>query len=71
MIYLAIALLLGFLILVHELGHLVAAWIAGIPVARFSIGFGPKLWGWKPGRDRVCDRADSLRRLCAAGCSRR
>ena len=50
MIYFAIALLLGALILIHELGHLVAAWIAGIPVARFSIGFGPKLCGWKWGR---------------------
>ncbi|MBI2826559.1 MAG: site-2 protease family protein [Planctomycetia bacterium] len=48
--YLLIALLIGGLILIHELGHLVAAWIAGIPVARFSIGFGPKLWGKKIGR---------------------
>jgi regulator of sigma E protease len=45
--YLLIALLLGVLILVHELGHLVAAWVAGIPVARFAIGFGPKLCGWR------------------------
>ena len=48
--YLLIALLLGFLVLIHELGHLVAAWIVGIPVAKFSIGFGPRLCGWKWGK---------------------
>ncbi len=47
MTYLLIALLIGFLILVHELGHLLAAKWTGIPVARFSIGFGPKLCGWR------------------------
>jgi regulator of sigma E protease len=36
--------LLSVLILVHELGHLVAARLVGIPVAGFSVGFGPKLW---------------------------
>ena len=47
--YLLIVALLAFLILIHELGHfLVAKWLK-IPVARFSIGFGPKLWGWKWG----------------------
>jgi regulator of sigma E protease len=47
--YLLIALAIGFLILVHELGHLLAAKWTGIPVARFSIGFGPKLCGWRWG----------------------
>jgi regulator of sigma E protease len=49
MSYVAIVLILGFLVLVHETGHLLAAQIVGIPVARFSIGFGPPLcagvWG--------------------------
>ena len=44
MSYLLVILLLGLLILVHELGHFVAARWSGIDVARFSIGFGPKLW---------------------------
>ena len=50
MSYLLIVLLVGLLILVHELGHFVAARWVGIPVTRFSIGFGPKLWGFRRGR---------------------
>ena len=37
---------IGLLILVHELGHFIAARFAGIPVARLSIGFGPLLCSW-------------------------
>ncbi|AGY56882.1 RIP metalloprotease RseP [Gloeobacter kilaueensis] len=36
-------LLLGLLIVVHELGHFMAARLLGIRVSRFSIGFGPVL----------------------------
>ena len=43
--YLVSALLIGFAILIHEFGHLVAAWLTRIPIARFSVGIGPKLWG--------------------------
>lgn len=46
--YVIIALLLlGILITVHEAGHFMAARITGIDVMEFSIGFGPKLVGWK------------------------
>ena len=38
--------LLGVLIFVHELGHFWAARLVGIGVERFSIGFGPRLWGF-------------------------
>ena len=31
---------------IHELGHLLAALKLGVKVDRFSIGFGPRLWGW-------------------------
>jgi len=41
--YLFVLALLGTLILIHELGHLCAARLAGIPVVRFSVGFGPTL----------------------------
>lgn len=46
---LATALVLGVLILVHELGHFWAAKLVDIEVSRFSIGFGPKIFGFKPG----------------------
>lgn len=44
MSYLGILFLLSFLILLHEVGHLVAAKLVGIPVADFSVGLGPKVW---------------------------
>jgi len=39
--YMLIILSIGLLITVHELGHLIAALRWGIPVKRFSVGFGP------------------------------
>ncbi len=42
--YLAVRLIIGILILVHELGHFIAARAVGVPVEVFSIGFGPALW---------------------------
>lgn len=44
MSYIAVVLIVGLLIAIHELGHLLAAKWCGIPVARFSIGFGPKVF---------------------------
>lgn len=40
---------LGGLIFIHELGHFLAARAAGIDVDKFSIGFGPRLFGWRVG----------------------
>lgn len=34
------------LVAVHELGHFSAARLCGVKVLRFSVGFGPRLWGW-------------------------
>jgi regulator of sigma E protease len=45
----AFVVVLGVLIFVHELGHFVAAKAAGIAVPRFSIGLGPRIWGFKMG----------------------
>lgn len=45
----AMAILLGIVILVHEWGHYAAARLCGIRVDVFSIGFGPRIWGWKRG----------------------
>ena len=42
-----VVILLGIMILVHELGHFWAALSVGIKVETFSIGFGPRLFGFK------------------------
>nr|WP_295781434.1 RIP metalloprotease RseP [Rhodoferax sp.] len=34
------------LVAVHELGHFSVARLCGVKVIRFSVGFGPRLWGW-------------------------
>lgn len=39
----------SFIIFVHELGHFLAAKWVGIRVDRFSVGFGPRLFGWRSG----------------------
>ena len=43
----SIVLLLGGLIFVHELGHFLAAKALGVKVVKFSIGFGPRLFGFR------------------------
>lgn len=57
MSYLGILALLSLLIVIHELGHLVAAKLAGIPVSGFSVGFGPKLWARRWGQVEYALRA--------------
>ena len=47
--FLATMFLLGVLIFVHELGHFWAAKAVGIGVERFSIGLGPRVWGYTRG----------------------
>jgi regulator of sigma E protease len=49
MTILATIIVLGVLIFVHELGHFWAAKAVGVEVQRFSIGLGPKLFGFKSG----------------------
>jgi regulator of sigma E protease len=46
---LSMAVVLGVLIFVHELGHFLTAKAADIEVPRFSIGFGPRVLGFKRG----------------------
>ena len=41
--------LLGVLIAFHELGHFLFAKMMGVRVLVFSLGFGPKIWGFKRG----------------------
>jgi regulator of sigma E protease len=49
MSYVAVVFIVGLVIAIHECGHLLAAKWCGIPVERFSIGFGPKLFGFRRG----------------------
>jgi len=49
MSYCLIFIAVNLLIVLHEFGHLVGAKFAGIPVSRFSIGFGRRIWGVKIG----------------------
>lgn len=47
-----VAVFFGGSIFVHELGHFLAARRRGLKIERFSIGFGPRLFGWT-GKDGV------------------
>ena len=49
MTFLSAIILLGILIFVHELGHFLFAKLVGVKVLKFSLGFGPKLFGKKYG----------------------
>src|SRR4029077_13854501 len=46
---LAMVFVLGVMVLIHELGHFLAAKYFGIRVEVFSIGFGKRLWGFQRG----------------------
>jgi len=45
---------LGILIFVHELGHFLVAKRSGVTVLRFSLGFGPRVFGVKRGPTDYC-----------------
>jgi regulator of sigma E protease len=44
-----VGLVLGVMVLIHEWGHFIVARLCGVRVDVFSIGFGPRLFGWKKG----------------------
>ncbi len=48
-VLIGMALVLGVMILIHEWGHFIVARLFGVRVDVFSIGFGPRLFGWKRG----------------------
>lgn len=56
MAILSFLIVLGVLVLVHEYGHFLMARRAGIRVEAFSIGFGPRLFGFRSGETdfKVC-----------------
>src|SRR5688572_32927524 len=45
----AFAVFLGVLVTVHELGHFLVAKACGVKVLKFSIGFGPRIFGFTRG----------------------
>ena len=49
LVFLAPLVVFGLVVFVHELGHFLAARSVGVYTPRFSIGFGPALWRWRPG----------------------
>jgi regulator of sigma E protease len=46
---LAVAVILGFMILIHEFGHYAVAKLLGVRVEQFAIGFGKRLVGFRRG----------------------
>jgi len=57
---LLVIVVLAILVVVHELGHFLAARLQGIHVNRFSIGFGPILWKYQGARTEYALRAFPL-----------
>lgn len=49
----AFLLALGLLVIVHEMGHFLAARLCGVKVLRFAIGFGKVIWSKRLGRDQT------------------
>jgi regulator of sigma E protease len=45
----AFIVLVGLIVILHELGHFVMAKLCGVRVEAFSFGFGPRLFGFKYG----------------------
>jgi regulator of sigma E protease len=45
----AVVIVLGLMVLVHEWGHFLVAKLFGVRVEVFSLGFGPRLWGHRRG----------------------
>jgi len=52
----AFIVLVGLIVVLHELGHFVVAKLCGVRVEAFSFGFGPRLFGFKYGETdyKVC-----------------
>ena len=50
----AFIVLIGIMIVAHELGHFIVAKLCGVRVERFSVGFPPRLFGVKIGETDYC-----------------
>ena len=56
----SVLVVLGIMVLVHEFGHFLAAKLFGVRVEQFSIGFPPRLVGFKIGETDYCISATPL-----------
>ena len=64
--YVILAILVfGFLIIVHELGHFIAAKLSGVQVNEFAIFMGPTLWKRTYGETTYSLRALPIGGFCA------
>ena len=54
------------IIFIHEFGHFVAAKLVGVTVHEFSIGMGPKIFGFGKKRNRIQRKNFAYRRICKA-----
>ena len=52
--FVSFVIVIGLLILIHELGHFFVARWCGVGVERFSIGFGPVLLRWRGKETEYC-----------------
>lgn len=55
----------GFLVVIHELGHFIAAKLSGVQVNEFAIGMGPKIIGFKKGETDYSLRILPIGGFCA------
>lgn len=64
--YILLAILIfGFLIIIHELGHFIAAKLLGVQVNEFSIFMGPKIWQKQSGQTLYTLRCLPIGGYCA------
>ncbi|MBI4208717.1 MAG: RIP metalloprotease RseP [Deltaproteobacteria bacterium] len=52
--FLAFVVVLGVLVFIHEFGHFLVAKKVGVAVEKFSLGFGPKIFGFERGGTEYC-----------------
>lgn len=64
MTYVIAILILGVLIIIHELGHMLMGRAMGVKVEEFSINIGPKLLAWKPKETQYTLRLIPLGGFC-------
>ncbi|MBR0368902.1 MAG: site-2 protease family protein [Clostridia bacterium] len=57
--------MLGIIVTVHEFGHYLVGRLCGIGIVEFSVGFGPRLLGWKRKGIQYSLRAIPLGGYCA------